>query len=461
MSDGRIGSCGDIPTPLDLVIKRSFDHGATWGPLQVVTDYGSNPSDVDTYPFYGLTNISRVSSGDAALLLDRSNGRIWTLYDNGGVSGSRKIKLEMKYSDDDGATWSPRIDVEAQNPGIRTSTSEFLTGPGNGIQLSQGPFAGRLIFPVYAYNNPSASMVIYSDNHGAIWQRSANAITNGGEVQVAELPGGELLASCRDNGFSWSGVRTFSRSTDGGVTWGAPYTNTTNPPTMADPACQGNIYRLTTTNDSNASRLIHANAANASSRVNMTLRISYDEGQTWPVSNQVYAAGSAYSSVTKLANGDIGLIFEKDPYGNLDYARRSVAEISGGLDSLPAYDVWAGQHFTPAQLMNAAISGTNANPDGDGFSNFQEFTAGTDPLDASSYLQLKILSPPVGTNVLLLQFNAVSNKNYTSQFSTNLATGGWQRFLDVSAQPTNSIKQLPVNPTNAAQFFRLVTPQLP
>ena len=462
MSDGRIGSCGDIPTPLDLVIKRSFDHGATWGPLQVVTDYGTVVGDVDTYPFYGQTNISRVSAGDAALLLDRANGRIWTLYDNGGVvGGARKIKLELKYSDDDGVTWSPRIDVEALNPGLRTSTTEFLTGPGNGIQLSQGPFAGRLIFPVYAYNNPSASMVIYSDNHGASWQRSANSVTNGGEVQVAELPGGNLIASMRDNGFAWSGVRTFATSTNGGMTWSAPYTNTGSPPTLADPQCQGNIYRLTATNDSNASRLIHANAANAASRINMTLRISYDEGQTWPVSNLVYAAGSAYSSVTRLANGDIGLLFEKDPYGNLDYARRSLAEISGGSDSLPAYDVWAGQHFTPAQLMNPDLSGANADPDGDGFSNSQEYIAGTDPRVAASCLKLNVVPPGAGTNGLQLAFNAVSNKSYSLQSRANLLAAPWQKFLDIPAAASNSVWQLPVTPTNAAQFFRLVTPQLP
>lgn len=459
LSDGRIGSCGDIPTPLDLVMKRSFDNGKTWGPLQVVTDYGSNPSDVDTYPFYGQTNIARVSSGDAALLLDRTNGRLWTLYDNGGViGGARKIKLEMKYSDDDGATWSPRIDVEAQNPGLRPGYGEFLTGPGNGIQLIAGPYAGRLIFPVYSYGSPSASQVIYSDDHGTTWQRSANAITNGGEIQVAELPGGELIASCRDNGFSWSGVRTFSRSTNGGVNWSLPYTDTVTPPTLPDPQCQGNIYTLTTTNNSNTNRILHANAASASSRVNMTLRLSYDDATSWPVSNQVYASGSAYSSVTKLATGDVGLLFEKDPYGNLDYTWRSISQITGGDDSLPAYDVWKADQFTPAQLMNAAISGPDADPDGDGFSNEQEFTAGTQPLNAASKLQLQLTPTP--TNALL-RFDAASNKTYTVQHRSDAGPGDWARFADLAALASNAWIELPVAPTNAADFFRLTTPQLP
>ncbi len=458
-SDGRIGSCGDIPTPLDLVIKRSFDNGQTWGPLQVVTDYGSNGSDVDTYPFYGLTNISRVSSGDAALLLDRTNSRIWTLYDNGGVlSGARKIKLEMKYSDDDGATWSPRIDVEAQNPGIRTTTTEFLTGPGNGIQLSEGPYAGRLVFPVYAYNNPSASMVIYSDDHGATWQRSANSVTNGGEIQVAELPGGELIASCRDNGFAWSGIRTFSRSTNGGINWSLPYTNTGNPPTMLDPGCQGNIFTLTTTNNSNTNRILHANAAHPSSRVNMTLRVSYDSATSWAVSNQVYAGGSAYSSVTKLPTGDVGLLFEKDPYGDLDFTWRSISQITGGGDSLPAYDIWAATQFSPSQLMNPAISGPNADPDGDGFTNEQEFIAGTNPLSATSKLKLNLT--PTLTNALL-NFDGISNRNYTVQSRGSVGAVAWQPFLQIASLPSNFIVTIPVSLSNASQYFRLVTPQLP
>lgn len=334
-ADGRIGGCGDIPTPLDLVCRRSFDNGNTWGPIQVIADYGSRVGDVDTFPFYGAANISRVSSGDSALLVDRLSGRIWILYDNGGVhGGARKIKLELRYSNDDGASWSEAIDLEARNPGLRPAYGEFLAGPGNGIQLTEGPHAGRLIFPVYIYGKPSSSLCIYSDDHGVTWSRSASCGVGGGEVQMAETPGGGVIASMRDNGFSTTGRRTFNRSDDGGATWGSPYTSTPQQPAIPDPECQGNIYRLTTTNDSNASRLVHVNAASTSARVNLTIRVSYDEGATWPVSHQVYAAGSAYSAVSKLATGELGILFEKDPYGSLDFVRRSVHQVTGGADSL-------------------------------------------------------------------------------------------------------------------------------
>ena len=56
VADGRISGCGDIPNPLDLVLRRSFDNGLTWTLLQVIANYGSNPTDTDTYPYYGITN---------------------------------------------------------------------------------------------------------------------------------------------------------------------------------------------------------------------------------------------------------------------------------------------------------------------------------------------------------------------------------------------------------------------
>src|SRR5262245_30287198 len=73
IADGRITNCHDIPNPLDLVLKRSTDSGKTWGPLQVIADYGKNTNDTETYAAYDLTNpVPRVAAGDAALLLDRT-----------------------------------------------------------------------------------------------------------------------------------------------------------------------------------------------------------------------------------------------------------------------------------------------------------------------------------------------------------------------------------------------------
>jgi hypothetical protein len=126
-----------------------------------------------------------------------------------------------------------------------------------------------------------------------------------------------------------------------------------------------------------------------------------------------------------LATGEIGLLNEVDSFAHIDYVRRSVATVSGGSDSLPPYTVWAGNVFSPAQLMNPTVSGPDADPGGDGFNNCAEFVAGTDPLDKTSCLKLNLT--PGGTNALL-NFNGVSNRSYTVQFYDTVAAGLWQRF---------------------------------
>ena len=298
----------------------------------MIADYGKNTNDTDVYPAYGVTNpVLRVAAGDAALLLDRMNGRVWVLYDNGayiaGKANNRALKLEMRYSDDEGVSWSPGIDIEARNPGLRPSGTDFMAGPGNGIQLSKGPHAGRLIFGLYVWAKPYYSTLIYSDDHGWSWRRGGNAGTGGGEIQVAETIDGQLLATIRNNAFPEKGVRFFNTSVDGGETWGAPYYQTTNQTALPDPKCQASLLRVTQPNSGYL--LILANAADPNSRSNATLRLSHDGGRTWPASNQVYAGSSAYSALTVLGSAEVGMLLEMDKYRRICFVRRSVREIGG------------------------------------------------------------------------------------------------------------------------------------
>ncbi|MFO1530793.1 MAG: sialidase family protein [Kiritimatiellia bacterium] len=345
-ADGRLTSSGDLPAAIDCIVRRSTDRGDTWGPHIVVADYGTDTADTDVYPILGdTTPRTRSSASDPALLVDRSNGRIWILYDNGSPTSyagfGRTIKLEMRHSGDDGLTWSPRIDVEADNPGLRPAgTAEFLAGPGNGIQLERGPHAGRLIFPVYWYRSDNHSTLILSDDHGVTWRRGGRCGSGVGEVQIVECVNGDLLASMRPSG-AGAGYRWFSRSTDGGDTWGALFRfDATSPTPVPDPTCQGSLFRLSTPDESDANRLIHASPASTSSRVAMTLRMSRDEGASWPVARRVYAGGSAYSALARLSDGDIGLLFEKDGYQSIDFVRVRLDELTEGLETRTDYETW-------------------------------------------------------------------------------------------------------------------------
>ena len=51
----------------------------------------------------------------------------------------------------------------------RESSRYYILGPGRGLQIQNGAYAGRLIVPVYYQAAPDAE-VIYSDDGGRTWK---------------------------------------------------------------------------------------------------------------------------------------------------------------------------------------------------------------------------------------------------------------------------------------------------
>lgn len=64
----------------------------------------------------------------------------------------------------------------------------------------------------------------------------------------------------------------------------------------------------------------------------MTVRVSYDEGLTWSEGKTIYSGSSAYSSMTVLENGQIGLVFEKDFYTENLFVSFSLEWLTDGED---------------------------------------------------------------------------------------------------------------------------------
>ncbi|MDB6033646.1 MAG: Spore coat protein CotH [Verrucomicrobiales bacterium] len=119
-------------------------------------------------------------------------------------------------------------------------------------------------------------------------------------------------------------------------------------------------------------------------------------------------------------------------------------------DGIP--DEWETANFGSA--TGAVALG---DPDGDGMSNWQEYIAGTNPTNASSYLKIDAhASPGAG-----ISFSAVSNHTYTVQYTDALQTGAWQKFAQVLARPTNHIEVIQDPGFTTNRFYRLVTPGLP
>ena len=467
-ADARFGNA-DVPGRIDCAVRRSTDNGDTWGPMIIVADYGTDTTDTDMYPLYSATVAqARTSASDPALLVDRTGngsdvpaGRIWVFYDNGSSASyngyGRTIKLEMRYSDDDGVTWSAPYDVEAANPALRPKDTEtfafnggsytygkgeFIVGPGNGIQIEHGPHAGRLILPVYWFRTNNCSFFIYSDDHGKTWQRGGICGKGTGEIQIVELADGSLLSTMRPSGVA-GGYRYFSKSTDGGVTWGPLGTgvtvsgmtrfDATTPNPVPDSTCQGSIFRLSSTADSDRNRLVHANSGNTTTaRINMTVRISYDEGQTWAQSRLVNGPGaSGYSALARLANGDIGLLYEKgsglgspsQQFMSIDFVRITIPEATNGTDAQPGYNLWANTKFSYIQLMDASVSGRDADPDGDGVTNYNEFLGGTEPLQAATIVATDDHADETGADASV-EFTVSLSSSSPIATSVNLSVGG-------------------------------------
>jgi sialidase-1 len=107
-------------------------------------------------------------------------------------------------------------------------------------------------------------------------------------------------------------------------------------PELIDPGCNGSIIRYTSVEDgSDRNRLLFCNAKHKKKRTNLTVRISYDEGESWTEGKTIYTGASAYSSLTILDNGDIGLVFEKDYYTENPFISFSLEWLTDGKDQYP------------------------------------------------------------------------------------------------------------------------------
>ncbi len=289
LCDARIAKGDDLPNNIDLVLRRSFDLGETWIPTQKIAN------------FPGMEG-----AGDASMLVDRETGTIWAFYAYGpeGI-GSREsqpgidgptLRLHLIHSNDDGATWSEAADL---NPMVKDPAWKAAwPSPGSGFQAR----SGRLYFPLTQVSDAGYTRFIYSDDHGASWKITVPAGRNTSESMIVELDDGTLMANMRGN----KKLRAVAISNDNGNSWEPMYYDET----LIGPNCQASLIRYSSlSNGDDKNRLLFSNPA-STKRENMTVRLSYDEGKTWPVSKTIYPGLAGYSSLAVLPDGSIGMFYE-------------------------------------------------------------------------------------------------------------------------------------------------------
>jgi sialidase-1 len=219
------------------------------------------------------------------------------------------------HSDDDGATWSrpENISASVKRPGW----TWYATGPGVGIQLRDG----RLVIPcdhrTTASGKDSFSHVVVSDDHGKTWRIGGVAAAKTNECQVAERADGSLVLNMRSQ--HGKNRRAVAVSTDRGATWG----ETTFDDALLDPTCQGSLIRA------DGDVFLFSNAA-STKRENLTVRLSRDDGRTWPAARVLYANSAAYSCLVALPGGRAGCLYEKDGYRTIAFARFGLDWLAAG-----------------------------------------------------------------------------------------------------------------------------------
>jgi sialidase-1 len=321
--EGRTaGDTGDI----DTLVRRSEDGGETWSKYQVVWSDGGN------------------TCGNPCPVVDQSTGRIYLLctWNIGTDNESQIISWKSKdvrhpyicYSDDDGKNWSKPVCIS--DTARLDDWRWYATGPGIGIQIKKGKYAGRLVIPCdHSYTETRddvfkrynrygyGSHVIYSNDHGSTWQISETITPGCNENQVVELSDGSLKMNMRN--YEGQHCRAVSISKDSGESW----SEITHDPTLIEPVCQASMI---TYNYENNNLILFSNPADQKSRIRMTVRLSFDDGRTWPVSRILHEGPAAYSCLTVLENGEIACFYEageKNPYESMLFEKFSLEWLTG------------------------------------------------------------------------------------------------------------------------------------
>jgi hypothetical protein len=82
------------------------------------------------------------------------------------------------------------------------------------------------------------------------------------------------------------------------------------------------------------------------------------------------------------------------------------------------YELWRRTYFTAGELADPEISGDDADPDHDNFSNRKEYLAGTIPTNNASVLVLSTIQRESSGTVL--RWQSATGKTYSIHLSTNL-----------------------------------------
>lgn len=330
--DARYESARDLQGHMDIALNRSFDGGRTWDPMQVVLDrkeWGGMPEK-----YNGVS--------DACILVDDRTGDIYVagLWMHGlldaetgkwvegltadstrwlhqwrakgsqpGFGVKETSQFLITKSSDDGLTWSEPINITSAK---KKEWWLFAPAPGQGITMTDG----TLVFPTQGRDEKGTpfSNITWSKDGGKTWKTSNPATKNTTECAVVELQDGSLMLNMRDNrnrGNEEVNGRSVFVTSDLGETWKE---HPTSRKALIEPTCMASLHTHRYMEDGvEKSLLLFVNPASTSKRNNITLKVSYDGGNTWPEEKQILLdeySGRGYSCITSVNDSTLGILYE-------------------------------------------------------------------------------------------------------------------------------------------------------
>ena len=290
VTDKRWNGAGDLAAKIDPVVRRSTDKGKTWSAPLVIANFGAS-----------------TGAGDAALVMDKATGNLLCLVsaEKGffASTNAAPAKVLVIRSTDNGITWGTPVDITSQIYGPNPNWKGLFVASGRAHQLRDGKIVAAIAVreDVSGSEHINNYMITSADN-GVTWTASTGrAELDGDESKVVELNNGDIMMSIRN-----TGTRRFNVSTDKGATWGTAYNQTA----ITDPNCDGDFIRYTSTLDGYDKNRLLQTIPFAGNRSNVSVLMSTDEGTTWPIKKTIFPGASAYSSITVLSDGTMGIYYE-------------------------------------------------------------------------------------------------------------------------------------------------------
>lgn len=346
--DARHDTARDLQGDIDIALHRSVNKGLTWQPIQTVLDMGE----------WGGLPQKYNGVSDGCILVDKNSNDIYVaglwmhgLLDKDGkwVEGLNKTSTEWMHqwrqkgsqpgtglketcqfliakSTDDGLTWSFPDNITSKTK--RPEWWLFAPAPGQGITLSDG----TLVFPTQGRDAKGEpfSNITYSKDRGKTWVTSNPAYHNVTECSVVELNDGSLMLNMRDNrnrGNQEVNGRRICTTTNLGNDW---VEHPTSRKALVEPTCMASLHRHEYTQEGEKkSVLLFVNPNDYKTRDKLTLKVSFDDGKTWPEAHWILFdeyRSAGYSCITSIDENSIGILYESSQ-ADLAFLRISLKEI--------------------------------------------------------------------------------------------------------------------------------------